>query len=116
MTWAEVNTRQGDQAHPFYAALLGLEAQKLEGLDYWVMRRDKGVCGVMQMDEKWPENIPNHWMPYFAVNDADAAVAAATANGGKVYQGPFDTPYGRVAVLGDPSGAVFSVVKLPDQS
>jgi predicted enzyme related to lactoylglutathione lyase len=60
----------------------------------------------------WPATIPPHWMPYFAVNDVREAVRVAAASGGTVSVPPFDTPYGPVAVLNDPAGAVFTVVQL----
>jgi predicted enzyme related to lactoylglutathione lyase len=49
------------------------------------------------------------------VNDCEAAVAAAKANGGSVLNGPFDTPAGRMAVLQDPHGGQFSVLTPPKQ-
>jgi uncharacterized protein len=49
---------------------------------------------------------------YFAVDDADATAAKASAEGGQVITEPFDIPsVGRSAVLVDPQGAVFSVLK-----
>ena len=59
--------------------------------------------------------IPNHWQVYFAVDDADATAAKAAELGGTVQVPPFDTPVGRIAVIGDPQGAVFSIIKLADQ-
>jgi predicted enzyme related to lactoylglutathione lyase len=55
--------------------------------------------------------VPNHWHVYFGTDDADAAAATAAEQGGTVAVPPFDTPVGRIAVLGDPQGAVFSVIK-----
>jgi predicted enzyme related to lactoylglutathione lyase len=55
--------------------------------------------------------VPNHWHVYFAVADADAAAAKAVELGGQVLVEPFDTPVGRIAVLMDPQGANFSVLK-----
>ena len=52
------------------------------------------------------------WMVYFAVDDADAAVARVTELGGAVMMGPMDIEPGRFAVVSDPSGAVFSVMKM----
>src|ERR671933_761910 len=57
-------------------------------------------------------------MVYFAVEDADDAVARAQELGGKVAVPPTDTPAGRFAVLNDPHGAVFSIITLaarPDE-
>ena len=60
--------------------------------------------------------VPNHWHVYFAVDDAEGTVATATAGGGQILAEPFDIPsVGRCAVLTDPQGAVFSVLKPAQQ-
>jgi uncharacterized protein len=61
------------------------------------------------------EGIPNVWNAYFAVDDADATAAKVTELGGSVVQEPFDTPVGRIAVVRDPQGATFSIIKLAPQ-
>jgi predicted enzyme related to lactoylglutathione lyase len=76
-----------------------------------------GMGGMMDA----PEGTPSHWLVYFAVADADAAVAAARGHGGSALAEPFDTPFGRMAPLSDPAGAVFwvaqaDVTQLPDRS
>ena len=56
--------------------------------------------------------MPNHWHVYFAVADADASVAKASRCwAARSMAEPFDTPVGRIAVVGDPQGAVFSIIK-----
>jgi hypothetical protein len=113
MAWTEVLTRAGEQARDFYAKVMGLDPRKMEGMEYHTLHKgEKAVAGVMQMDEKWPAEVPPHWMAYFAVGDADAAATRIKELGGKVNHGPFDTPYGRIAVVSDPYGAVFSIIKL----
>ena len=63
------------------------------------------------MNEQWPEEIPAHWMAYFAVVDADAAARKVAELGGTVSVEPFDLPdVGRIAVVNDLEGAVFSVM------
>jgi uncharacterized protein len=49
----------------------------------------------------------------FVLDPSGAAVALwqAAQQGGTVVVPPFDTPVGRIAILGDPQGAVFSVIK-----
>ncbi len=44
------------------------------------------------------------------MTDTDTAVAAAEAAGGSVISAASDTPYGRMAGLADPYGAVFMVM------
>ncbi|MCX4515613.1 hypothetical protein OHA27_35985 [Streptomyces sp. NBC_01619] len=52
------------------------------------------------------------WVPYFAVADADAVVAAVQGNEGSVLMPAADVPdVGRIAWLEDPSHAVFAVLK-----
>ena len=48
---------------------------------------------------------------YFGTADADATAVKAAELGGSVVVPPFDTPVGRIAVLSDPQGAMFSVIK-----
>jgi uncharacterized protein len=52
-----------------------------------------------------------NWGVSFAVNDADAAAAAAKKLGGEVITGPFDAPWSRVALIKDPQGAIFSAAQ-----
>lgn len=117
MAWAEVETRDAQQACAFYGAVFGLQTRRMEGggMIYYTLHRDeRAVGGVRQMDEKQPPNAPPHWMIYFAIDAADAAVARVRELGGNVCVPAFDTPYGRVAVVGDPLGATFSIIELAE--
>jgi len=52
------------------------------------------------------------WLGYIAVDDVDAAVAAAQARGGSVQMPATDIPMvGRIAMVADPQGAPFYVMK-----
>lgn len=114
MAWCEVNTRKGPEARDFYAGVLGLKGRQIEGMEYWTLHRgEEAVCGVLQMNEKWPADVPPHWMAYFAVDDTDAALEKVKELGGVVCVPPFDTPYGRMAVINDPAGAALSIIQLP---
>lgn len=114
MTWYEVNTRDSAAARDFYSKLLNTSPQKMEGVDYYyIMQRGEAMFhGVLQMDEQW-EGIPPHWMGYFQVDNTDAAIERAVAAGGKLAVPAFDMEYGRMAVISDPAGAVFSIVQPP---
>ena len=113
MTWHEVATRDSAAARDFYGALFDLTPQKMEGMEYYIMQHGADmVCGILQMDEQW-EAIPPHWMGYFTVDHTDAALERVAAAGGKVMVPAFDMPYGRMAVIADPMGATFSIVKPP---
>ncbi len=111
--WNELITDKPDLALPFYEAVVGLTYSTMEmapGQHYRVLKaggNDVGGC----MEPPMP-GVPNHWHLYFAVDDADATAAKAAAEGGQVVAEPFDIPsVGRSAVLSDPQGGVFSVLK-----
>jgi uncharacterized protein len=113
MTWSEANSRDAAKAADFYAGVFGLKVSKSElaGAEYYYLfAGDVRVSGVLQMTAEWGD-MPAHWMTYFAVNDIDAAVAAANASGGQVPFPPFETPFGKIAVVMDPGGAAFSVLQ-----
>jgi uncharacterized protein len=51
------------------------------------------------------------WMGYIDVADVDATVAAIKADGGAVHMPATDLPVGRIAMVSDPQGAVFYIMK-----
>ena len=71
---------------------------------------------MLDVRGRLPDEIPAHWMVYFAVADCDATVEKAKELGGQLTFGPMDLPVGRFAVLSDPHGAHFAVIALSDQS
>jgi predicted enzyme related to lactoylglutathione lyase len=114
MVWHEVNTRNAEAARDFYATVMGLEAQKLDapGVQYWTLNNSgKAEAGVMQMAGEGADVTPPYWLNYFAVADADASAKKVSDLGGQVKVPPFDTAYGRIAVVTDPMGATFAIIK-----
>ncbi len=111
--WFEVNTPDAAAVRDFFASLFELSPEKMEGMEYWTMREGEPPrWGVLQMTKEW-EGLPPHWMSYFTVDNADAAVTRITEGGGKVQVPPFDTPFGRITVATDPYGAAFTAIQLP---
>ena len=114
-SWFELYTPNPDGAWNFYQSLFGWE--KTTSMDmgemgvYQMFGRGGGIPngGIM----KPPPGAPAAWMPYALVKDAKAAAAVATANGGKIINGPMEVPGGDWIAQGmDPQGAVFSVHSL----
>jgi predicted enzyme related to lactoylglutathione lyase len=114
--WSELTTRAVDESLEFYRTVLGITSVETTSSmgPYHELHRPDGhtVGGLMPMSAEWPEDIPNHWMVYFASSDPDATAARCVELGGVVHVPPTDIPPGRFAVLGDPQGAVFSVIRL----
>jgi uncharacterized protein len=111
LAWTDARLTDPDAGRVFYAAVFGYRYRGLQGApdDYTTVHLGEPPLGGMGGMMGAPEGTPAHWVAYFAVADADAAVAAATAGGGSVLGGPDDTPFGRMAFLTDPDGAVFAI-------
>jgi hypothetical protein len=115
MTWNELATRDVDAATAFYSELFGwkAETQDTEGFIYTTfMLNDKPNGGAYDVSGMVPDEHPAAWMVYFAVADSDATVATAAELGATVVREPTESPFGRMAILRDPQGPVFAVIKL----
>jgi len=116
-SWNELMTRDIDAALPFYSAVFGWTYDAMDmgpAGTYHVISGGEsgGLGGLMAMPPGVPEQVPNHWGVYFAVTDADATIAAITAAGGQVVNGPMDIPgVGRTATVHDPQGGNFNVMQ-----
>jgi hypothetical protein len=64
------------------------------------------------MNPMIPPQVPSYWMPYFAVDDVDASFGKAIEAGARETLAPGDFPGGRFAILTDPQGATFGLLKL----
>lgn len=111
MCWCELDTNDTGAAGKFYAALFGWSTKV--GGDYTEFQLGgKSIGGMMKIPKEWGP-VPPNWLTYFAVSDCDAAETKARGLGGKAIV-PSTTieNVGRFAVLQDPQGAVFAVIKL----
>lgn len=119
LCWNELTTRAVQESLDFYRGVVGMEAEHTPagGMDYYEFRvGGRGVAGLMPMvGDMWPEDLPNHWMVYFAVDDADLVAARCIELGGQAPVPPQDIPPGRFAVLNDPQGAHFSILRMNEQ-
>ena len=113
--WIEVATTDTTAAGRFYAALFGWQIQDTaaEGHGPYTMLRLGGreIGGMYTLlKEQTDQGVPPHWLSYIAVASADDAAAKARELGGNVIMGPLDVmDVGRMAVVGDPTGAIFCI-------
>lgn len=112
-SWVELATTEGDAAKKFYGGLFGWSFDDHPvgpGMIYSMANLDGQVVGALYTMGEGMKGMPPNWLSYITVDDADAVTKKATRNGGKVMKEPFDVmTFGRMAVLADPSGAVFAV-------
>lgn len=121
--WYELMTTDMDAAKDFYTAVVGWRAEPWSGsseMPYTIMNaRDRGVAGIMTIpDDAKQAGMPPAWLGYIRSDDVDADAEAVKKAGGAVHRAPADIPgVGRFAVVGDPQGAMFMLLKPngPDQ-
>ena len=113
-SWTELVSTDPERGVAFLVEVLGVDAAPMPNAPggYTLFMVDGAPAGgVMQRPDEMGD-IPSHWMNYFQVDDADASAEKAAELGGKVIMPPFDTGGpGTVAVLQDPQGGIFSVIK-----
>jgi predicted enzyme related to lactoylglutathione lyase len=114
LLWNELNTRDPEAAKAFYSDVFGwgFEEREFETGTYNTLKvGESTVGGMIDITGRAPDEVPPHWLVYFAVDDTDATVAKATDSGGSVALAAFDiTGVGRIAILKDPFSAVFAVI------
>ncbi len=115
IAWNELNTRDTAGAKQFYGTVFGWEFEdsEVENVGTYTMLKVDGntVGGMLDITGRVPDQVPANWLTYFAVDDTDATVAKLKELGGSVNMEPMDIVAGRFAVLSDPFGAVFAVIK-----
>jgi predicted enzyme related to lactoylglutathione lyase len=114
-SWAEVITDDVDAEKAFYGAVFSWASETYgEGQGAYTEAKlgDHSVAGIMARPDSMPAEAPNYWGVYFSVDDTDKAVARIEDLGGSTIVPPMDIEPGRFAVVADPAGAVFNVIKL----
>jgi predicted enzyme related to lactoylglutathione lyase len=116
-SWPELMTPNPAAAGSFYASLFGWTVKPVDmgtGPYHVAHLGETAVGGIMQTPADQAA-MPPSWGLYITVNNADETVARCLSLGGKVLVPPMDVPtVGRMAVLQDPQGAVFSVMAYSD--
>ncbi|GAA3447413.1 VOC family protein [Planomonospora venezuelensis] len=115
--WCELSSRDTAAALSFYRQVFGWQARDMGvgGVEYTQWRaHGRPVAGMTAIGADVRAEVPSHWRTYFAVADADAAVAKVRELGGRVFAEPVKTVGGLVAVMTDPEFATFAVIVLPE--
>jgi uncharacterized protein len=113
--WVELGTSDQPGAKRFYNQLFAWTANDVPigPDDFYTMfqlrARDVAAAYTLRADQR-ERGVPPHWMLYVAAKDADATSEKAASLGGKILAPPFDVfDVGRMAVIQDPTGAVFAI-------
>jgi uncharacterized protein len=115
--WAELSSRGVDKAIPFYQKIFGWTPKANDmGPDsppYTEFQLGgESIAGGQEMQAMVPAETPSYWLVYFAVGDVDKSFKTATQAGAKELVAPMDFPGGRFAIVSDPQGAAFGLLKM----
>jgi predicted enzyme related to lactoylglutathione lyase len=104
-----------EAAEEFYGTLFGWEfrpqpATALLGRSVLALLDGREVAAIGRPVTN--RHLPSAWTTYLASDDVDATAERVRHRGGTVGVGPLDVPStGRLAVVCDPSGAVFGILR-----
>ena len=111
--WHELLTTEPEAAVAFYRKVIGWGSKAFAADDssyrLWTMQ-GASMGGLMRMPSD--AQAPPNWLMYVAVPDVDQAVEQAARLGARTWVPATEIPnVTRFAVLGDPQGATFAVMK-----
>ena len=109
-SWNELATRDIDGAKRFYGQVFGWGNETHGDYTEWKVG-GRSIAGAMPMGDRYPPQVPPHWLVYFTVEDCDASAQKAQQLGAQVLVQPMDVEPGRFAVIRDPQGATFGIIK-----
>lgn len=121
--WAEFYSPDAAATGAFFSAILGLEAQPMDGppgfiyLQMAVPTNPEGrriQFGVMQFGEgtSLPADMPPMASGYVAVDDVDAHIERAIELGGTLTMPAMDSGFGRMATITDTEGASLMLIDM----
>ncbi|MCP2274504.1 VOC family protein [Nocardia amikacinitolerans] len=113
-SWFELHTRSYEGSLVFYREVFGwsdtFEMPGAPEFRYTTIHSTSPMLGgVMDASDFLPPGAPAGWTVYFGADDVDKTVAQVVALGGKVVSAAQDSPYGRMATVADPTGAIFNL-------
>ncbi|MDO4239148.1 VOC family protein [Micrococcus sp.] len=75
---------------------------------------EEASAGLCDAAAWLPEDVPSHWRVYLRTADMASSVRTVEEHGGRVVDGPADSPFGVVATVLDPAGATFQLIQTPE--
>lgn len=113
--WFELLTRDYEACVDFYRDVFGWDthvAGDTPEFRYTTLGEGEGrLAGIMDASAFLSEDQPAKWFVYFEVENADTALAQVVELGGSIVDPAVATPYGRLAVVADPTGTTFKLVE-----
>ncbi|QPK79243.1 VOC family protein [Corynebacterium lizhenjunii] len=117
--WHELTATTAFQpALDFYGELFNWEihTQSNDGQLVYATAEAEGApfAGFWNAAGQFPPQVPSFWQTYLGVRDVAQAAATAVEIGGEVIREPFDSPFGRMVILADSTGATLTLTEVED--
>jgi uncharacterized protein len=119
LAWNDLHTTGYEGAKAFYSEVFGFTFNEMgdgESMTYSTFAlpgaAEGSSVGGMMLDTTKPEDVPNYWLTWFAIDDIDAALAKAADGGATVIFGPDDSPFGRMGAISAPGGETLGLIDL----
>lgn len=115
-SWVDLAAHDVDAAERYYTRLFGWTAERMpygSAPDevYVMLRKDgRDAAAMYSMDAtQKSQGMPSTWLSYVTVRSADETAARARELGATILADAFDVmDVGRMALIGDPTGAMFA--------
>lgn len=114
--WFECQSKDYAKSLDFYRTVLGARIEEVGtggdpdavGPDHYgqIFYGDLSYAGIMDAAKLFPEEVPSFWQVYITVDDVAATVKQVESLGGEILMPGEDTPYGTLAAIKDPMGAL----------
>jgi predicted enzyme related to lactoylglutathione lyase len=109
--WFELHTSDYRAALSFYSGVFGWEPSPMsDTADFRYStvsdpRTGAPALGVLEASGRLADGFGSHWLLYFHVDDVDASAAQVAGLGGRLLEPAKDTPFGRMSLVEDATGA-----------
>lgn len=117
--WHELSvTRDFSPALDFYGELFDWELRTSPGrageIEYATAEAEGAAfAGFWNAQGQFPDQVNSFWQTFLGVADLDAAMEQAQAHGGEVIRPAEESPFGRMCLLADATGATVTLVETP---
>lgn len=118
--WFEIMSMDVEATRRFYTDVLGFSYVAMPGSDghegpgYFTNGpAESAASGLCDASSWFPAGTTSQWRWYLAVESMDDALGVVRELGGKVLDGPVDSPFGRVTTIEDPAGAGLQILEPP---
>lgn len=117
--WHELTTTtRYREALDYYHELFDWEIATVDAGDDFqyatALSQGAPFAGIRRAEGQFPPQVPSFWQSYLGVADVDAAVARVPELGGEIIREPWDSEFGRLALISDSTGATVTLCAIEE--